>query len=125
VSRDEPFDHAAHVRFALDCLAAAPSLDAAAEQVEAALRAKAEAAGHPEKYHRTVTLFWMRMVARLLDTGLPLEYYSRDRLFGDEARRSWVEPDLQPLPSGHGPFDAAPTRSPDSPRDASHRPVPR
>jgi hypothetical protein len=28
----------------------------------------------------------------------PLAYWTRARLFSVEARRSWVEPDLEPLP---------------------------
>jgi hypothetical protein len=70
-------------------------------------------------YHETLTLFWARMVRDYLfaadsdsslvalingvieqyaDKHLPLEYYSRERLFSPEARRDWVEPDLKPLP---------------------------
>ena len=33
----------------------------------------------------------------LADKELPLQYYSRERLFSDEARVAWVEPDRQPL----------------------------
>jgi hypothetical protein len=91
------FDHLAHVRLALDCLAGAPSLDEATDRMAEALRGKAAAAGHPEKYHHTVTVFWMRQVAALLDKDLPLEYYTRERLFSDDARRGWVEPDRRRL----------------------------
>lgn len=31
-------------------------------------------------------------------SGWPLRYWSRSLLFSVEARRSWVEPDLEPLP---------------------------
>ena len=68
-------------------------------------------------YHETMTLFWIHMVdgylrdarpcasvalfnellARCGDKGLPLEYYSRERLMSVEARARWVEPDLKPL----------------------------
>jgi hypothetical protein len=63
-------------------------------------------------YHETITLFWMRVVdefnaskngASLLekanevaykwDTDYPLKFYSRERLFSDEARARFVEPD--------------------------------
>ena len=101
------FDHAAHVRLALDCLADSPSIDAATDRMAAALRGKAAAAGHPEKYHHTVTVFWMRMIARLLDKDLPLAYYSAERLASDAARRGWLEPDRQTL-------DGAAIRSADS-----------
>jgi hypothetical protein len=32
----------------------------------------------------------------------PLRFYSPERLFSVEARLSWIEPDIQPLPSGRG-----------------------
>jgi hypothetical protein len=92
-----PFDHAAHLRLALDYLAAAPSLETATARMAETLQGKAAAAGHPEKYHHTVTVFWMRQVAALLNKELPLEYYSRERLQSDEAREGWVEPDLKLL----------------------------
>ena len=34
---------------------------------------------------------------RLLEKGFPLTYYSRQLLFSDRARESWVEPDLKPF----------------------------
>jgi len=70
-------------------------------------------------YHETMTLFWIRMVRNYLDDvrgqklsilvlyngmldrygckELPLEYYSRERLFSVEARANWVEPDLKKI----------------------------
>jgi hypothetical protein len=90
-------DHAAHLRLALDLLAESPSTEAATERIAAILREKAAAAGHPEKYHHTLTVFWMRMVAQLLDKDLPLAYYSANRLAGDAARTGWIEPDRRPL----------------------------
>ena len=64
-------------------------------------------------YHETITLFWMRTVAdfnaskngaSLLekanevaykwDKDYPLKFYSRDLLFSDDARMTYVEPDL-------------------------------
>ena len=38
----------------------------------------------------------LRAHPRLLDKDLVLAYYSTDRLFSEEARRSWVDPDRQP-----------------------------
>src|SRR5207253_1405283 len=71
-----------------------------------------------EKYHHTLTLFWMRLVAaalvetpegcafeefltahaELCDKNLPSQYYSQDLLRTPAARDGWVEPDLRPLP---------------------------
>jgi hypothetical protein len=39
----------------------------------------------------------LRAHPALADKELPLQYYSRERLFSDEARAAWVEPDRQPL----------------------------
>jgi len=65
-------------------------------------------------YHETITLFWMRTVdeyntskngASLLekanevaykwDKDYPLKFYSRELLFSDEARASFIEADLE------------------------------
>jgi hypothetical protein len=112
------FDHAAHLRLALDCLADSPDTDAAVARVAEAIRARAEAAGQPGKYHHTLTVFWVRMAARLLDKDLPLAYYSRERLASDQARARWLEPDLHAI-------DDPSTHSADPSRNAPHRPVPR
>jgi hypothetical protein len=34
----------------------------------------------------------------LLDKDTPLAFYTRDHLYSDDARKSWVEPNLKPLP---------------------------
>ena len=111
------FNHAAHLRLALDRLTAADSFDAATAEIARILRGKAEAAGHPEKYHHTLTLFWMRILARLLDKNLPLAYYSPQRLSSDAARTGWLDPDLQAI-------DDAPTGPAHSSSDTPHRALP-
>ncbi len=64
-------------------------------------------------YHETLTVFWMRTVAEFnaakngssilerandlvatFDKDHPLKFYSREYLFSDDARASYVEPDL-------------------------------
>jgi hypothetical protein len=86
--------------------------------MRAAIRAFAAAAGVPQKYHETITVLWMRLLAdvraqgasgelvhvlrahpALGDKELPLRYYTRERLFSDEARAGWIEPDREPLSS--------------------------
>ena len=44
----------------------------------------------------------LRLLLRgpLADSGWPLQYYSRARLFSAAARREWLEPDLQPSHRG-------------------------
>jgi hypothetical protein len=103
------FHHLSHLRLALAYLEESASADEAAERMASALRRFATAAGHPEKYHHTITLFWMRMVARLLDKRLPLAYYSPERLWSDAARTGWIEPDLQII-DGATPGSAHPPR---------------
>ncbi|HLJ93495.1 MAG TPA: hypothetical protein VKU02_09935 [Gemmataceae bacterium] len=69
-------------------------------------------------YHETITCFYVRLISQFLrsvdrsrgidhlaeelirrygDKNLPLQYYSRERLFSVLSRRDWVEPDLAPL----------------------------
>ncbi|MGB7925455.1 MAG: hypothetical protein WCF57_19610 [Pyrinomonadaceae bacterium] len=71
-----------------------------------------------EKYNETITIFWIKLVRKFLDDAemsrpllditneaieslggsqLIFDYYSRERLFSDEAKTAWVEPDLKPL----------------------------
>jgi len=91
------FHHADHLRLALAYLVESTSVDEAAERMARSLRAFARAAGQEQKYHHTLTVAWVRLVARLLDQRLPFAYYSHARLFSSDARERWVEPDLQAL----------------------------
>jgi hypothetical protein len=113
---DENFRHASHLHVAWVYLSESTSVDQASAKMRNTLRRFTTSAGKPEKYHETITLFWVRLLARareaasgktleklvetnprLLEKNFPLAYYSRERLFSDEARRSWMEPDLKPL----------------------------
>jgi hypothetical protein len=89
--------HADHLRLALAYLADSASAEEATGRMAAAIKAFARAAGHDHKYHHTLTVVWVRLVARLLDQRLPLSYYSHDRLFSRDARERWVDPDLRGL----------------------------
>jgi hypothetical protein len=110
------FHHTSHLRVAWVYLAEHATTEGAADRMAATLRRFAAAAGHPEKYHHTMTLFWVRRLAveqatrpdaslddilthapALLDKNLPLAYYSPGRLFSEEARASWLDPDMRPL----------------------------
>jgi hypothetical protein len=129
------FHHASHLHVAWVYLAESSSVQQAANKMRDALRRFAAAAGKPEKYHETITLFWVHLLSRayaashgerledivhanpqLLEKNFPLAYYSRERLFSVEARISWVEPDLKPFL-----IDAIATCSPSPPRDAPNR----
>ena len=110
------FTHLAHVRVAWVYLNEAASVEDALARMRDAIRRFAAAAGASQKYHETVTVLWMRLLAdvrargaageladvlrthpALADKELPLQYYTRERLFSDEARAAWVEPDRQSL----------------------------
>jgi hypothetical protein len=110
------FTHLAHVRVAWVYLNESASMEDALPRMRDAIRRFAAAAGATQKYHETITVFWMRLLAdvrargaagelagvlhahpALADKELPLQYYSRGRLFSDEARAAWVEPDRQSL----------------------------
>ena len=113
--------HAAHFAAAL-WLLSRPGRDAFAE-MPGLIRGYNEATGVPNTddsgYHETITLASLRAARAHLEacTGQSLSaalagllagpfgrsdwllaYWSREALFGVEARRRWLEPDLQPLP---------------------------
>jgi hypothetical protein len=131
------FHHASHLHVAWAYLAESSSVRQAANKMRDTLRRFAAVVGKPEKYHETITLFWVHLLSRayaashaerlediveanpqLLEKNFPLAYYSRERFFSDEARTSWVEPDLKPLS-----IDATATCSSSPPRDAPNRSV--
>jgi hypothetical protein len=118
------FGHLAHLRLAWVYLHEAASADEALLRVRGAIQRFAAAAGAARKYHETITVFWMRLLdaarheggageladvvrerPELADKDLPMRYYTRERLFSEQARTAWVEPDRQPLPQ-------APSRKP-------------
>jgi hypothetical protein len=110
------FRHREHVRLTWGYLTSeAP--DAVAARLCRALLDLATSHGVADRFHHTLTVVWVRLIesARgahpdlpfgplvdispwLLDKDAPLEYYTRDRLYSDQARREWVEPDRKPLP---------------------------
>jgi hypothetical protein len=131
------FHHTSHLHVAWFYLSESASVDEAATKIRITLRRFALSAGKPEKYHETMTLFWVHLLAdvraaaseksleeivhanpRLLEKNFPLAYYSAERLFSDEARTSWVEPDLKPFS-----FDATAFCSSSSAGNTSDRPV--
>ena len=114
----DQFHHREHLRVAWLYLKSSDATRAG-ERMSAGIRRFANHHGATEKYHHTLTLFWMRLVAvalvetpegcafeeflaahpELCDKNLPRKYYSPDLLGALAARQGWVEPDLQPLPS--------------------------
>ena len=129
------FHHASHLHVAWVYRAESSSVRQAANKMRNTLRRFAAGGGKPKKYHETITLFWVHLLSRayaadraegledivhanpqLLEKNFILAYYSAERLFSDEARTSWVEPDLKPLS-----IDAIATCSSSPPRDAPNR----
>ena len=114
----DQFHHREHLRVAWLYLKSSDATRAA-ERMCAGILRFANRHGATQKYHHTLTLFWMRLVAaalvetpgerpfeeflaahpELCDKNFPAKYYSWNLLQGAAARESWVEPDLQPLPN--------------------------
>jgi hypothetical protein len=134
---NEGFPHVSHLRVAWVYLEECAEVEEACGRMAATLRRFATAVGKPEKYHETITVFWIRALAaarsaveqrlrqfedvlaghpELLDKDLLLAYYSPQRLASGEARSSWIEPDRRPLT-----FDVPAPHSSDSSGDAPDR----
>jgi hypothetical protein len=119
--------HHAHLRAGLWHLLHYPEPVALAllrERIRAYNEATGVANTESGGYHETITRFYLHvirvflesvdrerpidelaqeLVARGAEHDLVLRYYSRERLFSREARRSWVEPELLPLPGTSRP----------------------
>jgi len=114
----DQFRHREHIRVAWLYLKSSDATRAA-ERMAAGIRRFANHHGATRKYHHTLTLAWMRLVAAALvetrescgftmflaehlelgDKDLLKKYYSPQALQTNAAREGWVEPDLQPLPN--------------------------
>jgi hypothetical protein len=114
---NESFHHRDHIRLAWIYLQRYAELEAR-EHMAGAIRKFAAHHGKSDKYHETVTVAWLRLVAdgiartppgssfeqltaaapELLDKGTIEKFYSRATLASESARAFWMEPDLQRLP---------------------------
>ena len=114
----ELFHHREHIRVAWLYLKSSDA-SRAAERMSAGIRRFANHQGATQKYHHTLTLAWMRLVAASLvetpedssfekflaahpelgDKNILGKFYSNELLQSTAAREGWVEPDLQPLPN--------------------------
>ncbi len=112
------FGHREHLRLAWLALDREPSVDAAARRVSTAVELLARRHGRPQRYNRTVTDAWVRILAHcrhaepgsdfdevltrrpwLFDKQLLLRHYSSRVLASKRARTEWVEPDLADIPA--------------------------
>jgi hypothetical protein len=111
----ERWTHRAHLAVAAVFLLRYPFSDAT-DRVRLAIQKYNAVRGSGTGYHETMTVLFMRLVARELTVARPadlagfvndlaerfrvdalLVYYSRDRLFSPAAAAGFVEPDLRPL----------------------------
>jgi hypothetical protein len=113
------FDHRAHIRLAYIYIVESGVDNAAGLMRETILGLLKHAGIEPSlKYHETLTEAWILAVHHflkntetaqsaddfieqnpvLLDSKIMLTHYSAEVLFSDQARQSFVEPDLDPIP---------------------------
>lgn len=112
------FHHRDHLRLAW-VLVRQQGTEAASHTITAGIRRFAAAHGQAEKYHETITRFWVRIVGhmasacpeiadfstflatfpQLLDKDLPYRHWRRETMGSAAARARWVEPDLFALPA--------------------------
>ncbi len=111
----ERWTHRAHLAVATAYLGRYP-LTEATDRARAGIQLYNRTRGDGVGYHETLTVLFMRLVARELRVAQPtglaafvndlaerfrvealLGYYSRERLFSAEARAEFIEPDLRPI----------------------------
>ena len=114
---NQDFHHRDHLRLAWIQIRRL-GLQRASDAVAGAIRQFAGRHGHANRYHETMTRFWVRVVGvgitrhptlafddlmaaepHLLDKTLPFTHWSRERMASDEARRQWMEPDIRLMPA--------------------------
>ena len=111
----EEFIHARHLTVAAWYLCTLPEDVALHRMRESLLRFTAHHG--KQAYHETITRFWMQLISEHLRRQGPelsvvqrtnevvarypketlFNYYSRDRVMSESARREWMEPDLRPI----------------------------
>jgi hypothetical protein len=118
------FTHCAHLTVAVCYLSHATTLNALVRMRASLFRFLDHHKVDKAKYHETLTVFWLKLVRQEMDglaancsvleaanavieslgnSRMVLDYYSDKLLWSDEARQSWVAPDLKPLmPGGQG-----------------------
>jgi hypothetical protein len=113
---NQSFHHRDHLRLAWLQIRRL-GLERASETVAGGIQHFAAHHGKADRYHDTMTRFWLRAVAvgisrhpqlsfdqlletepHLLEKDLPFRHWSRELMGTEEARRRWVEPDLRPIP---------------------------
>jgi hypothetical protein len=112
----DDFKHREHLTVAVSYLNVATQKQAADKMRIGLLRFLTHHGVGTEKYNETLTMFWVAMVRRTLaeirtdsslvekcnvviealgNPSLAFDYYSKELLWSDEARRAYVKPDLK------------------------------
>jgi hypothetical protein len=111
---NESFHHRDHIRLAWIYLQRYGEQEAGT-RIAASIRNFAAHFGKTDKYHETMTIAWLRLVAHeskgrttleealaaspmLLEKRTLAGYYSDGLLQSDRAKQEFVDPDLMPLP---------------------------
>ena len=112
------FHHRDHLRLAW-LLIRRHGADVAGATIASGIRSFAARHGQSDKYHETMTQFWVRIVGHMvqarpdisdfdtfvatfpivLDTRLPYRHWQRETMGSTAARSHWVDPDLLSLPA--------------------------
>ena len=133
----DQWHHREHVKLAYILLLRYP-LDEAIARARSGIKAYNQSKNLPDElssgYHETMTQAWMRIIHATLCEYGPAEnadafyeqhpqlsqkknlrlFYSRDRFVSWEAKRSFREPDLAPLPASRNPANFRPRAHPNS-----------
>lgn len=119
-TKPSEFDHRAHltVAFAYLHLSQLTVAEARERMLAALYRFLDHNHVDRSKYNETITLFWIKLIRSFLDrtdrarsvagianemieaygnSQLIFDYYSKEALFSEEARKMWIEPDVKPL----------------------------
>jgi len=112
------FHHRDHLRLTW-VLVRLTGEEQAMKRVTSGIRYFATQHGQAEKYHETMTRFWVLLVGHmvaarpdlttfdeflaafpmLLDKDLPYHHWRRETMLSPDARAHWVEPDILALPA--------------------------
>ena len=111
----ENLTHKGHIRLAWLYLSKS-SLTEASDAITTGIQKFAASIGASHIYNETLTLAWIYLVndamqknnqdtfdkfilvnQYLLESTLPLQFYTKECLYSDAAKQHWVEPDLKPI----------------------------
>lgn len=116
----DDLDHRAHLAVAVWYLSSMTVEQATKRMRECLLRFIAHNGVDSQKYNETITQFWIKRLDKLMhaadparslaeianqtieeagDSQVIFDYYTRERVFSEEARERWVEPDMKRLDS--------------------------